>query len=555
MKTIKFYLCLAVVAGVLFAILFNIHKTMYRKEHLRQALKLTDTIQTYIQKNYVSTDLLVDQISGLPIPPDYRVSILAEDGTILCDSKRTDTALSSFIYNQEVLEAKKGFTASSISDIQGKTILSTASAPFRLGKKVIIIHLEIPLNQWKTLNHIQMVGWLIYALFILACLLPTMLSNIKPEPGIPVKDSSDLTDNFKTEHLANERISLFSTLFTGLPEGMVLFDLSGRIQMINPQAKQMIGVGNDVFFKDIWDTSLFTSTFNMLVQEVKQTIESKTSTKFNMETESGKIFEISVSTIKNKYQPFEICGVLALLRDVTEFKHMEQQQNEFVSNVSHELRTPLTLISGFVETLQEWESIPSEDRSEALKIISIETERLKRLISQLLKLSRIDNRVNTTTGIKFNAIPVIAASLPSLHLMAEKKNQQFISNLPDCEAYILGHEGWLTQIIYNLCENAFKYTPDNGNIELTVNVTDSDLIISVKDNGIGIPEKEQKFIFERFYRVDKARNSKIPGSGLGLALTRDIVRVLSGQISLVSQPGKGSQFIVTLPLIIENTPD
>lgn len=554
MKTIKFYVCLAVAASALLAILFNIPKTMYREEHLRQALKLTDIIRTYIQKNYVSIDLLVDQIYDLPILPDYRISILAEDGTILCDSERTDTALSSFIYNQEVLEAKQGFTASSISNIQGKTILSTASAPFRLGKKVIMIHLEIPLNQWKALNHIQMIGWLMYTLFILACLLPAMLSNIKPEPSIPAKDSSGLTENFKTGHFANERISLFSTLFTGLPEGMVLFDLSGRIQMINPQAKQMIGVENDVFFKDIGNASLFTSTFNMLVQEVKQTIESKTSTKFNMETESGKIFEISVSAIRNKYQPFEICGVLALLRDVTDFKHMEQQQNEFVSNVSHELRTPLTLISGFVETLQEWESISREDRSEALKIISIETERLKRLISQLLKLSRIDNRVNTTSGIKFNAIPVIAASLHSLHLMAEKKKQRFIANLPDRDAYILGQEGWLTQIIYNLCENAFKYTPDKGNIELTVNIEDSNLIISVRDNGIGIPKKEQKFIFERFYRVDKARNSKIPGSGLGLALTKDIVRVLSGQISLVSEIGKGSQFIVTLPLISEDQP-
>jgi two-component system phosphate regulon sensor histidine kinase PhoR len=550
-KTIKFYAGLVVGMSLLFALLFGIFATVYRKENLHRAFSLTAVIQEYIQNNFTTVNLLNGELPQLADLADCRISILAKDGTILCDSARNDVTLNSFIYHQEVLEAKKGTPAASISSSHGIMMISTASAPFHLGKSIIILHLEIPLHSWKTVERIRAIGWFTIAFFALLMFIPPLFFNINSAaPSL----NNIVRPNFnpEIEHFANERIGLLSTLFNGLKEGMILFDLSGGIQMINPQAKQMMGVRNEIFFKDTWDTCQLNPLGNMLLQEVKQTIESKTSTQFDMETEAGQIIEISVSLIKNKYQPFETCGVLALLRDVTDLKRMEQQRSEFVSNVSHELRTPLTLISGFVETLQGWDSIPKDDRLNALEIISVETQRLERLISQLLRLSHIDHQMNTDNRGRINAIAVITTALSPLKIMAENKNQQFVSSVPTGDAYILGHEAWLIQIIYNLCENAIKYTPEKGHIELTVNVANSNLVIAIKDDGIGIPEKDQKRIFERFYRVDKARNSRIPGSGLGLALTKDIVGELSGQISLTSEVGKGSEFIVTLPLDMLN---
>lgn len=254
-----------------------------------------------------------------------------------------------------------------------------------------------------------------------------------------------------------------------------------------------------------------------------------------------------MTLIENKYKSDENYGVLVVVKDVTEIKKLEKMRMQFVSNVSHEIRTPLTCISGFVETLKSCDSLSQSDKLEALDIIDVETERLKKLISDLLRLSEIESDLGEKREEKIDIEHTLNQIMILLKLMARNKDISIDMNISSHLNMLTGNENWFRQMVINLCQNAIKYTPKFGKVLINAEPGDESVIISVKDNGIGIPEKDIPRVFERFYRVDKARNSKIGGTGLGLAIVKHIVIEFGGKIELKSKEGEGSEFIVTLP--------
>lgn len=225
-----------------------------------------------------------------------------------------------------------------------------------------------------------------------------------------------------------------------------------------------------------------------------------------------------------------------------ESQKAEQIRKEFVANVTHELKTPLTSISGFIETLQDGAAEDPEIRTKFIDIIAIETARLKRLIQDLLVLSDIENKRESELS-KFHVGKAIADTVETLRPIADKKNINMVQEIDDA-LYIKGSVDRFRQMMVNLIENAIKYSNDDGNIWVKAVTEAGRIIVSVKDEGIGIAPEHHERLFERFYRVDKSRSKKAGGTGLGLSIVKHIAFLFGASLKVESQVGKGSTFYI-----------
>lgn len=221
---------------------------------------------------------------------------------------------------------------------------------------------------------------------------------------------------------------------------------------------------------------------------------------------------------------------------------LEKMRGEFVANVTHELKTPLTSISGFIETLQAGAINDPEISGRFIDIIAIETERLKRLIDDILTLSDIENR-NQVNKTRINAKNSVESTVSFLKPIADERNIVLISEVAE-DMVIEGDEDRFRQMLFNLTENAIKYSNESGRVWITGKTEADCNIISVKDEGIGIPAEHLDRLFERFYRVDKSRSRKVGGTGLGLSIVKHIAVLFGAKLEVESEVGKGSEFIV-----------
>jgi signal transduction histidine kinase len=228
-----------------------------------------------------------------------------------------------------------------------------------------------------------------------------------------------------------------------------------------------------------------------------------------------------------------------------QLESLDKTRNQFVSNASHELKTPLATMKIMLETMMYQPDMPPELRSEFMDDMNHEIDRLTGIITDLLVLTRMDNQDEMTR----EAVDMSELTQETVHLLqpaAEKKNQQMTAEI-EPGLKLFGDRIKLNQILYNLMDNAIKYTPENGKIHVSLKEEDGNLVWRVRDNGIGIPEEDQEHIFERFYRVDKARSRETGGTGLGLSIVRQMVKMHGGTISVSSEPDNGAEFTVSFP--------
>jgi two-component system phosphate regulon sensor histidine kinase PhoR len=239
-----------------------------------------------------------------------------------------------------------------------------------------------------------------------------------------------------------------------------------------------------------------------------------------------------------------LVGTVVVLEDITDLKKLEKMRSQFVANVSHELKTPLTSIKGFSETLKLVKD--ESTRNKFLDIINDESERLTRLINDILTLSSIEQ----VKSQKNEEIDISYESEKVYHLLNPKAEAKNITlSLTQKEPlFMLGDVDLYNQLLLNLVDNAIKYTRENGEVQIRIEREDTLIKVVVSDTGIGIPEKHLNRIFERFYRVDKARDRAMGGTGLGLAIVKHIVLSMGGTIEVSSEIGKGTQFVVYLPM-------
>ena len=239
-------------------------------------------------------------------------------------------------------------------------------------------------------------------------------------------------------------------------------------------------------------------------------------------------------------------GIIAVIQDITEHVKLDNMRKEFVADVSHELKTPITSIIGYADTLQDGD-YDKETQQKFLSVISSEGRRMANLVSDLLTLSRYDTKKMTREVTEFDLGELTKKCQEKLEIEIEKKKQNVECYVTADVPPIKADKNGIERVILNVLSNAIKYTQEQGNIKIYVGFVYNDAYIKVIDNGIGIPKEDLSRIFERFYRVDKARSREMGGTGLGLSIAKEIIEQNKGSIDIKSEYGKGTEVVIRIP--------
>ena len=339
------------------------------------------------------------------------------------------------------------------------------------------------------------------------------------------------------EAMENERDKL-DTLFLHMTDGVVAFDHGGHLIHCNPAANELLQrtVEPDCTYEELMgDLHPFQE---LLALQRPNYIEDELVVR-------DKTLELYLAPFSDHEQG----GVMIVLHDITEQHRNEERRKEFVANVSHELRTPLTNVRSYAETLRDANgTIPTDMANSFLDIIINETDRMTHIVQDLLTLSRLDAGNTELALSRFPFADSIESVLRANALEARRHSHQLTSGPLEGLPLIVGDRSRLEQVMMNILGNAIKYTPDGGHIRVTAGSDEEIVWMEVCDDGIGIPEKDRDRIFERFYRVDKARSRESGGTGLGLSIAREIVQRHKGTIGLADHKGPGTTIRLTLPI-------
>lgn len=342
----------------------------------------------------------------------------------------------------------------------------------------------------------------------------------------------------------NENQTRLRELINHLIIGVMVVDNEGLITMVNPVMNEVLGEDLHSKIGEPFDEALHSTN---LVELIEKTIAEKTIQ--NQETElfypKEKIVDANVVPVFNQQK--ENFNHIVLLYDITEIRRLEKVRTDFVANVSHELRTPITAVKGFAETLLDGALKDEEALVDFLEIIYKESTRLDLMVQDILQLSKLENHKVHAVIQTVRASEVVEEVLKIVHQKMDLKNQTF-ELVEEFPVTLEVDRDQFKQVCLNLIGNAIAYTPDGGKITVTLKETDNEAVLVVSDTGVGIPKESQARIFERFYRVDKARSRNAGGTGLGLAIVKWLVENNNGRITLESEENKGSTFTVWLPL-------
>ena len=355
---------------------------------------------------------------------------------------------------------------------------------------------------------------------------------------------NNMTDRLSEALALNEEEKeKLSSVLANMSDGVLATDERGHVIIFNERARELLG-GLDP------EGRTLSELLGVDREVVSGTLEGKgVVTLLRRQPEDGgdeTAVRVSLTPIRSRDRG--VAGAIAVLHDVTESEKLEKSRREFVANVSHELRTPLTTIKSYAEALEEGAAADPDLAERFVGVIRSETERMIRLVNDLLHLSRFDSRTVQLRREKTDMGEMLEDVVDRFSFQLRQKSiAATVKAAPDLQPVWIDRDG-IDQVLDNLVSNAIKYTLDGGSIELTAeNGPEGQLIICIKDTGIGIPKKDQERIFERFYRVDKARSRSMGGTGLGLSIAREIVRAHGGTITLDSEVGRGTTVTVMLP--------
>lgn len=338
--------------------------------------------------------------------------------------------------------------------------------------------------------------------------------------------------------------SQWKTVINNMESGLMLIDERGYVHLVNRKFLHMFGKQSTNYIGYLYYDVLDDKSIHKVVQETFL-YEDKMIGAITLSIKGDKHhIEVVGAPVINDVR--ELKGTVLVFHDITDLKRVEQMRKDFVANVSHELKTPITSIRGFTETLLDGAMDEEKLRKQFLDIILKESTRIQALVQDLLELSRLEKEEMQLS----QKIIKVDDWIPNiLTLMEQQANKKSIAFHADIEKglSIYGDPDRLQQVVLNLLYNAFNYTAEGGEISLHIQNQQNNIALLVQDNGIGIPAEAKQRIFERFYRVDRARSRNTGGTGLGLAIVKHIVEAHHGTIELESQLNKGSTFIVKLP--------
>ena len=361
--------------------------------------------------------------------------------------------------------------------------------------------------------------------------------------------TNHLTDLSEVLRLTQETLEQESkrlhSILSYMTDGVLATNRRGKITMINDMAKKQLGVQKeDVLNKSILELLKIEDEYELrdLITQVPELM-------IDSQDANGEYLSLRVRFALVRRESGFISGLVAVLHDTTEQEKEERERRLFVSNVSHELRTPLTSVKSYLEALDEG-ALSEPVAPDFIKVSLDETNRMMRMVTDLLHLSRIDNATShlDVELINFTAfITFILNRFDQIRGQDEEKKYELVRDYPITSVWIEIDTDKMTQVIDNILNNAIKYSPDGGKITVTMKTTDDQMILSISDQGLGIPKQDLPRIFDRFYRVDRARSRAQGGTGLGLAIAKEIIKQHEGFIWAKSEYGKGSTFTIVLP--------
>ena len=361
-----------------------------------------------------------------------------------------------------------------------------------------------------------------------------------------VNNLNDLSEVIRLTHENLEQESKrLNSILSYMTDGVLATNRRGQIIMINDMAKKQLGI--------VKDEALNQNILELLhiedEYELRDLITQSPELMIDSQDVNGEYISIRVRFALVRRESGFISGLVAVLHDTTEQEKEERERRLFVSNVSHELRTPLTSVKSYLEALDEG-ALSEPVAPDFIKVSLDETNRMMRMVTDLLHLSRIDNAtsnldVELTNFTAF--ITFILNRFDKIKSQDENLKYELIRDYPITSVWIEIDTDKMTQVIDNILNNAIKYSPDGGKITVSMKTTDDQMILSISDQGLGIPKQDLPKIFDRFYRVDRARSRAQGGTGLGLAIAKEIIKQHNGFIWAKSEYGKGSTFTIVLP--------
>ena len=357
---------------------------------------------------------------------------------------------------------------------------------------------------------------------------------------------NDLSEVIRlTQENLEQESKRLNSILSYMTDGVLATNRRGKITMINDTAKKQLGVQKeDVLNKSILELLKIEDEYELrdLITQVPELM-------IDSQDANGEYLSLRVRFALVRRESGFISGLVAVLHDTTEQEKEERERRLFVSNVSHELRTPLTSVKSYLEALDEG-ALSEPVAPDFIKVSLDETNRMMRMVTDLLHLSRIDNATShlDVELINFTAfITFILNRFDQIRGQDEEKKYELVRDYPITSVWIEIDTDKMTQVIDNILNNAIKYSPDGGKITVTMKTTDDQMILSISDQGLGIPKQDLPLIFDRFYRVDRARSRAQGGTGLGLAIAKEIIKQHKGFIWAKSEYGKGSTFTIVLP--------
>lgn len=554
-----------VLLSVLFYLIINYQYIQNIKNSLKENNEIID--------NMISTDNIKDKDLFFKHnfdKSDMRVTLIDNDGKVIFDSEHDEETMDNHGSRPEIISAKSSGTGYSVR--YSKTIKKNMLYCAIVSKDGRFIRSSIPISIIESFefSFLKFYLLIVIAVFLIGFFVVSKISNafVKPieeleditarvangdlkrrvkritkdEIGQLATTFNNMADKLQTYlYEANDKQNKLSAILKSMDSGVIAVDQNYRVIMINPYAKEIFGITRDIIGQNLMD-NVRNYEFESILRKSPR---DDSSNEIKLVWPKERELRVKVADIINGD---ETLGEVAVLQDITDIKRLENIRSQFVANVSHELKTPLTSIKGFAETLKEVED--TETREKFLDIINDEAERLTRLINDILILSSIENAKEVSLE-SINVNEEIKNIFNLMKNISDKKNIE-LKVVGDEVQDILASKDRFKQMMINLVDNAIKYSEPHGKVIISKKVENEKLVLCVEDNGVGISKEHLDRLFERFYRVDKARSRAQGGTGLGLAIVKHIVLGFNGTINVESEIGKGSKFIITLPLKNEN---
>jgi len=504
-----------------------------------------------------------------------RITIIKADGVVLGDSSAQSDQMDLHNNRPEVYAALHGEIGVEMrySDTLKMNMLYVA-VPFDNQEINGVVRMAMPLTDlqgiYKHILSALLMAVLLCALLalILSFILAQYFSRPLQDITAAVQDMARGNLKRRTSYHSNDEMGVLAEAFNEMGQhieqsmgevsevkkrleallnntvnGIVMIGAEGRLTYANPAAASLLGLHDDFMGRKHIEVI---STYELLdmidqarnsMQAVKRSIV--------LHTLGARTVEANVVPIRNEQITSQ--DILLVLNDITEIKRLEKVRKDFIANVSHELKTPVATISGFAETVLDESGKNQENVIEFTQIIYDEAQRLSLLIYDLLELSKLESDENNLNMQTLDLSHLVGENVDRMVKVARLRKINIEYNQPPKSIELISDPDSINQILSNLLDNAIKYSMDEGQIEVKLEELSDQVKISVSDSGIGIPGKEIPRIFERFYRVDKARSRKTGGTGLGLAIVKHLVENLGGQITVESTLGQGSTFSFTIP--------